>query len=236
MVTLDFFHERKSDIETYFDFLESVITHKAKLVLHKPKKAGLGVEKSEVNIPLDFSHTLKANGFLLLYNIVEATLSSAIEEIHDSICADVTLGADELVETLARQAVGRVNSKNLPLTSPLSKSILQHWIDDHRANVGMHKNPLFSGNVDAKLIKDVAKIYGFSSDAKSSKAKNGTNLVKVKIKRNELAHGKVSFKDCGRDIVIDELVQIKSEVISYLEQILSNIESYLNNKNYIRRA
>lgn len=236
MITHDFFHERKSEIEAYFDFLENIVTNKAKLVLHKPKKGRLGVEKSESDISLDLSHTLKANGFLLLYNIVEATLTSAIEEIHESIYSDNTLGADELVETLARQAVGRVNSKNLPLNNPLSKSILQHWIDDHRKNVAIQKNPLFSGNVDAKVIKDIAKIYGFSADAKGRAAKNGLNLVKVKTKRNALAHGEISFKDCGRDIVIDELIQIKSEVISYLEQILGNIESYIDNRSYIRSA
>lgn len=236
MITQDFFNERRSEIETYFEFLESIITYRAKLVRNMPKKAGLDVGKKVIDISLDLSHTLKANGFLLLYNMVEATLLSAIEEIHDSICADRTLGADELVETLARQAIGRVNSKDLPLTSPLSKSILQHWINDHKQNIDQHKNSLFSGNVDAKVIKGLAKIYGFSAEAKGRAAKNGTNLIKVRIKRNELAHGKISFKDCGRDIVLEELIQIKSEVISYLEQILVNIEHYINNKSYIRTA
>ena len=73
-------------------------------------------------------------------------------------------------------------------------------------------------------------------DARGKTAKNGTTLVKVKTKRNELAHGKISFSDCGRDISIDELNQIQKDVIAYLEKILNNIEDYIENKSYLRTA
>lgn len=235
MITKTFFTERKGEINAYFDFLENVVVNKAKLIINKPIKSSRAHKKVEIDIEIDLTHTLKANGFLLMYNLVEATLSAAIEEIHDCICADDHLGADELVESLTTQAISRVN-KNIETSSPISKSILQHWIDDHKSKVLQNKNPLFNGNVDGRVIKEVAKIYGFSADARGKTAKNGTTLVKVKTKRNELAHGKISFSDCGRDISIDELNQIQKEVIAYLEKILNNIEDYIENKSYLRTA
>ncbi|NET55552.1 MAG: hypothetical protein F6K47_05090, partial [Symploca sp. SIO2E6] len=50
---------------------------------------------------------------------------------------------------------------------------------------------------------------------------------------NDLAHGFKSFKEVGRDISADELVEIKKKVISYLREILQNIETYLANREYL---
>lgn len=92
---------------------------------------------------------------------------------------------------------------------------------------------IFSGNVDAKLIKKTAEKYGFSHFTDCSKTKNGKNLLVVKVNRNDLAHGIKSFEEVGRDKTIEELLEIKEEVVEYLRQILKNIEDYLDNKEYL---
>lgn len=62
--------------------------------------------------------------------------------------------------------------------------------------------------------------------------RGGSKLLTVKTQRNLLAHGNISFSECGRERTFIELNDIKNEVINYLEDILNNIEIYIDNKDY----
>ena len=87
--------------------------------------------------------------------------------------------------------------------------------------------------MDARLIKEIAEKYGFSYQTEFAKTKNGQNLVVIKHNRIDLAHGLKSFEDVGRDNTIEELLEIKEEVIEYLRQILQNIKIYIDNQEYL---
>jgi hypothetical protein len=113
----------------------------------------------------------------------------------------------------------------------IHKKISQISIDIVTATFEREK--IFSGNVDAKVVKNIAKKYGFSCSTDCSKTKDGTNILVIKDNRNDLAHGIKSFEEVGRDKSIDELLEIKQEVVEYLRQILENIQAYLNDKKYL---
>jgi len=51
-----------------------------------------------------------------------------------------------------------------------------------------------------------------------------------------LAHGVKSFTEVGRGQPAVELLEIKNKVITYLRQILQNIETYLDNAEYLDAA
>jgi hypothetical protein len=91
---------------------------------------------------------------------------------------------------------------------------------------------LFSGNINAKTIYDLAKKYGFSPNTDPKLTNNGQALRVVKDKRNDLAHGVFSFQEVGKDFTEQDLLKIKDQVIAYLSQILDNIEDYINNKGF----
>lgn len=48
-----------------------------------------------------------------------------------------------------------------------------------------------------------------------------------------MAHGIKSFEELGHDQAIEELLEIKEEVVEYLTQILENIRDYLDNEEYL---
>ncbi len=87
--------------------------------------------------------------------------------------------------------------------------------------------------MDARLIKEIADKYGFSYQTDFAKTKNGQNLVVIKSNRNDLAHGIKSFEQVGGYQAIEELLEIKEEIIEYLTQILQNIRDYLDNEEYL---
>ncbi|VEP16910.1 conserved hypothetical protein [Hyella patelloides LEGE 07179] len=96
------------------------------------------------------------------------------------------------------------------------------------------KEQLFSGNIDARKIKQVAKDYSFSCKTNGRKTRDGIDLLKIKTNRNYLAHGFKSFKDVGKENTAEELLEIKKRVICYLREILQNIEDYISKKEYLK--
>lgn len=236
-VTRTTFNDRCDEINTYFEFITDIIDQKASLIFPLPWGTSPETVRTEKTILIDLAHTLKANGFMLLYNLTEATMSNAIAEIHDTISSNPTLGSDDLNEQLSSRVIRKFHSGVMDITkhcaNPVSISVLRYWLDEHQKGVDSNNNPLFSGNVDAKKIREIAEEYGFSHITNSSKTKAGKRLLEVKKKRNELAHGHVAFKECGQNMTLSELIEIKTEVIHYLDEILTNIEAYISNQNFL---
>ena len=126
--------------------------------------------------------TLKANGFLLLYNLVESTVKNAIEAIFDEFKSrgvsfdDCTEAVRKIVLTnLKRHSVENI----LPSLSSISIDVVV---------ATFRKDELFAGNVDARRIREVAADYGFRHPRGKS-----DELLTVKTNRNDLAHGNVDF-------------------------------------------
>jgi len=79
-VLIQNFNERAKEVSKYFIFLKSLEQSTTKLSM------GVKVDQSRIKeIDPDLLKTLKASGFLLLYNLVEATMSNIIEAIFDKL-------------------------------------------------------------------------------------------------------------------------------------------------------
>jgi MAE_28990/MAE_18760-like HEPN len=216
------FNERSKEVSQYFIFLKNLEQESIKL-----RMEGRGGNPKIKEIAPDLLRTLKASGFLLLYNLVEATMRNAIEAIFDE------LKNEGISYDLIRPELKKIVLKNLKKRklNDIHLSIVAISIDI--ITVGFDNQDLFSGNIDARKIKDTAIEYGFSYLTDARKTGNGFDLLSVKTNRNDLAHGFKSFTEVGRDKTADELLVIKSRVIRYLRQILQNIEIYLKNKEYL---
>lgn len=228
------FSERTQDINEYFSFIKLLIDKKAKLSYENN-----GETKNDV-INKDMTHILKANAFIILYNLIESTISNAIEDIHEVFLNEEELCIDTLHENITKIAFKNIDTNTINntdfSTGSVSKIILQEWLKKHKNDIKSNKNSLFSGNVDAKKIREIAEKYGFSSETDKNITKNGKSLVTIKQARNSLSHGSDSFRDRGREISIDELSDIKIETCHYLNKILDNIQIYLESRAYLRNS
>ena len=220
-VLLDF-NTRAQEVDDYFIFLESLIKQSTKLAVAD----SAGRDKIQSLNP-ELAKTLKANGFLLLYNLVESTVRNAIEAIFDEL-KNQAISFDQL-----KPEIKMIVLQNLKNRSPKKIHLQINQISIDIITATFDREELFSGNVDAKLIKAIAEKYGFSYKTEPTKTKDGKNLRAVKDNRNDLAHGVKSFEEVGRDQTIEELLEIKEEVIEYLRQILQNIKIYLDNQEYL---
>ena len=216
------FNERSREVSKYLMFLKSLEQGTTKLSMEGKRKISKIKE-----IDSELIKTLKASAFLLLYNLVEATMRNAIEAIFDElqrkgICYDNI-----------RPELKKIVLKNLKKRDPdkIFASITAISIDIIIA--GFDKKDLFSGNIDGRKIRTTATEYGFSYLTDPAKTGNGQDLLIIKSNRNDLAHGFKSFAEVGKDKTADELLEIKNKTVIYLRQILQNIEQYLSNQDYL---
>lgn len=86
----------------------------------------------------------------------------------------------------------------------------------------------FAGKIDAKQVRAFAQKYGFASN----KRVEGKRLVQIKKRRNDLAHGEISFEDCGKIYSFKEITIFKKETFLFLQEFLNNIEDFLALKKY----
>lgn len=217
-IVLNDFNKRTKEVTEYMTFLKEL----------EQKTIQFSNNGIVSNIDPDLENTLKATAYLLLYNLIESTMRNAVQFIFDDIKTN-DLSFDDLRVEIKKIILQNLKKSN---TDTLVTDIMELTTDI--IHVSFDPEDLFSGNVDAKLIREkIAAKYGFSSYTDHSQTRGGVDLLSIKDKRNDLAHGNVSFHDIGREKSATELVEISERVIEYLRQILNNVNDYLVNQEYL---
>ena len=210
------YNKRLSEIDIYFDTLQFLDKGDCKVVC-----TDILGQQTEKDMDVNLSTILKANGFLLLYNLVEATIRNSINAIFVSVHSqNITFKhlTDNLRKLWIKQEIKNIQHEDIFV---LSKKILENELLQFKAeciNIG--------GNIDAQKIRDIAKQFGYQE------SKNGRDLVTIKEKRNKLAHGEYTFSEVGKDYTVRELIDFKNNTKKYLDDVLSNVEQYVNNAGF----
>jgi len=210
------YNKRLSEIDIYFDTLQLLDKGECKVVC-----TDILGQQTEKDIDVNLSTILKANGFLLLYNLVEATIRNSINAIFVSVHSqNVTFKhlTDNLRKLWIKQEIKNIQHEDIFV---LSKKILENELLQFKAECIN-----ISGNIDAQKIRDIAKQFGYQESG------NGRDLVTIKEKRNKLAHGEYTFSEIGKDYTVRELIVFKNNTKNYLDDVLANIEQYINNEGY----
>lgn len=230
------FEQTVIEVEKYFEFLEKVedLTIGSPYVSYLTQNSNIEIEKYRIDEQL--VKILKANTFLLLYNLVEATIKNAIWEILLAIKKDGILYGNLNVQLKEIWLKNRIKvefrTKNESLTKQLSKiieSILDNTLDFYT-----YKNQIKfeSGNLNIQTIQEVTKRYGVSENIPITHENQKEAFMKTKRERNHLAHGDKTFANCGKDYPVGTLLEYKNYIVSYLRKTLEIIEKSINEKEY----
>ncbi len=141
---LEGFDERAKEVSDYFAFLRELEQQEVKLI-----KDG-NISK----IDTELAKTLKATGYLLLYNLVESTLRDAIESIFDKIQTR-NISFDNLKIEFKKMVWKNIKKRNVEKLTTKITILSQHIIRE-----SFDTNDLFSGNVDAKKMNLLKKSGG----------------------------------------------------------------------------
>jgi len=150
----------------------------------------------------DLIKVLKANVFLLLYNLAESSIKQSISEIYENVSAERVCYGD--VKDEIRKIWIFENHKNFKNKSTENIYATMQNLASDIIDIKFNPERVISGNIDGRKIKEFSKAIGFS-DTVDSAANDGHKLHLVKTQRNNLAHGQMSFCECGRNYSVSEL-------------------------------
>lgn len=215
------YRKRVHEVDIYFDTL--TLLDKGACSIRCVDILG-NEETKEVNSEL--TTILKANGFLLLYNLVEATIRTSIVAVISSIHASSATFRDlseNLKKIWIKQKTKEVNGEHSPeRIMQIAKAILDNELMTFERDCIN-----ISGNIDAQKIREILKQFG------GNEISDGRNLKTIKDKRNNLAHGEFTFSEVGKDYTIVDLINYKDDTIQYLSSVLDEIKDFITNQKYL---
>ncbi|MGP5406672.1 MAE_28990/MAE_18760 family HEPN-like nuclease [Psychrobacter celer] len=182
--------------------------------------------------------TLRASTYLLLYNLMESTMSESIDAIHETIKEEghSLLDLSEKLHKVILQSF----SKGLTEEKVSEFSRDNGDVRERLFDLGYDKKKLFSGNIDCGVIKIYCKKYGIQI---SPYRYNDTPLVwdpevikAIKQKRNSLAHGSESFAQCGQNMLIDNINKNLESVEAVLMGVFNGLNEFLTRQKYLRAS
>lgn len=213
------FDERKQEIEFYYSILLDIDNEKGNVI-------------NTINNKL-FARIMKSNFLLMLYNLIEATISTGMLEIYEQLkndeCSYVSL-ISELQNVWRDYKVKEIfdSSSELKAYTRRVELVVNEILE--KTPIQFNKKMLnINGNLNAKKIKEMCDKHKIRYRVIDDEMQ----LEKVRKIRNSLAHGDESFSNCARDITVADLERIKDTIFAFLAGIIKGMEKYCDEKQYI---
>lgn len=239
---LTVYKDRKKEIEEFFTLLKFLE------VKENSKHNG----KSEFDeffysgeLPINmtyqsFTNIMKSNASLMIYNIIEYTITSLINIIYHEIeknelsYFDVN---DCIRELWKKNMLKGANDPNANFNTFIKKNndIINAILDKRIVKLEA-KNNMPAGNLDALEIDSLFQKHGICIDSKSENFKLSVRIMnKIKQDRNNLGHGSVAFTEALRENTIDDLENNYIYAKNFLDELIETIIGFLENKDYKRK-
>jgi hypothetical protein len=215
--------EREENVKTYLDFLKRINQEDA---------------DTPISVEPDQQKMLYASLYLILYNLVEATVAFCIKELNQAFSSYTVDKIHDLSENIREhwlRTTSKIHSKEnkhfdgvLDLYQKLSNqttSVLGTIFDVDKRG----------GNLDNVEIEKLFKRYGINVEMELELSEKVCHqryndkgiLQNIKDFRNQLAHGNKSFTEYGFASVFD-LTDEANIVFEYLEFIISKINEFID--------
>ncbi len=216
------FHNNIQEVNDYFEFVK-LIDNLSELAV--PSQATYKIDR-------ELQKVLKANCYLILYNLIEGSIRTGIEAIF------LALSQQNLTYAQVNHPIKQIwlqykykvfktgvsHAEVVDIIETIFDDIIKIDYDDY---IEKNKHHDISGSLDVRKVRELADVYGFSPPTITC-----DSLGLIKHQRNRLAHGRISFSEAGKFNDIEELIDIKNDVIQYLDDVLSKIAAYINSEGY----
>lgn len=224
---LDFLDQDSGDGYDY----DSVMA-RARAVAERANQNGLPAPTPEVTLA---SSVIRSNVKIMIYNIIEFSVTSLIRAIYDRLkdenCgyADVSEKLRTLWHRTQMRTLGDPSASN-DTAVRLSKQLLDKAIANTALRLDTHKT-ISGGNLDGNKILKLFDDHGVSVHAADAEFR-ANELKDIKDRRNDLAHGSVSFAEASNQVTTSELAGLIDHTDSFLTQLRKDVIDYLDFGGY----
>jgi hypothetical protein len=212
------FRQRSFEVRRYFRFVIQASTEAVEILIYKDTGHSLPNSEKE-----ELLKTLKASCYLLLYNLIESTMRNIIEAIFDEFRVQ-GIRFDDCRNEVKRLVLVNFRARNTDTLMSRMLDIARHVVTET-----FESKETFAGNIDARMIRDTAKRFGFAEPT----TKTGWIMRTVKDNRNDLAHGNKSFSEIGKDTTPDRLEEARKQTAVILILTIRSVSAYLIGRRYL---
>ena len=228
------FNDRVNELELYLALLEA---------LDKQIKGGRPqIGDGQVSAPQQ--HILYSAVYLQLYNLVEVTVTRCVLAVRDAASdagrwtpADLS---DRLLEEWVRLTADTDIALNDDKRRQRAVALCRHLVDGLPVSWPADAHP--RGNWDDNKIEQMSARLGCElqiSAATNEAVKRPIRddmgqLALIRDRRNRLAHGTLSFAECGADVTIEDLRRTKDCTVLYLREVIAAFEDYIHFYGFLK--
>ena len=232
------FEERLAEVAAYLSFLQEL---ESAAQSGSPRFAPSGLALSAQQICI-----LRAGIFVQLYNLIESTMTKSLEALAQATCSGQWRAA-QLVPGLRKEWMKVISGANKELSADrrllnivvLADALIQAMpLQQFRLEYGG------GGNWNDSNIEAMLGRVGLSlvlPDAVRTAAKRhfrdelGPLALVVKL-RNDLAHGNISFAECGASETVGGLSEIVNNTALYLRHVVQAVQAYIDGHGFLEEA
>ena len=230
------FEERLQEIETYLDLLDA-LERQVREGPGPPVVGGSAITVQQQKI-------LYSSVYLQLYNLVEATATWCVDAVCEAAGRDGRWLPGDLSESLRREWVKHTARTHIDLNQ-------ENRLDSAVAMCDslIQALPILAwtvekgrgGNWDEDEIRDIARRLGFEltispdvyAGVKRRIRDDKGSLALVRDLRNRLAHGSLSFAECGDGVTVRDLRDLKDRTASYLREVVIAFRAHIDSHEFL---
>lgn len=177
---------------------------------------------AQIGFSAQLANTMKSSALLMLYNLVESTMTGLMQDVFDELNNN-NISLAPLTKEMKIIVLGNAKRRN---SIKLVKKMTELNVDFVFAS--FDPEDAFSGNIDCQKINETLIELGI----RKRKKYNEPILFEIKKERNNLAHGSKSFADCGRSYTAIALREYHKKTVDILTKVIGDFESFLVGRAY----
>ena len=228
------FNDRVNEVELYLDLLAA---------LDEQIKSGRPqIGDDQISAPQQ--HILYSAVYLQLYNLVEVTVTRCVEAVHSAAADGRRWTPGDLSARLLEEWVRLTAETDAPLNADHRRqravSLCEHLVSG--SPVSWPTDAHLRGNWDDHQIERVSARLGCALQISATTRQaikrpirdDMGYLALIKDRRNRLAHGNISFAECGADVTIEDLRRTKDCTVLYLREVIDAFERHINSYEFLK--
>lgn len=228
------FDDRLQEIDAYLVLLESL---ERQVQMGPPTIGGSPITAQQQKI-------LYSSVYLQLYNLVEATATWCVNAVAQASAEESRWRPSDLRDELRREWV-RTTAKthiNLNFDNRLNTSVefcdhllnalpIVEWVVEKGGGGNWDDNELEA--ITDRLGCELRITREIEIAAKRRIRDDKGALGLVKYLRNRLAHGTISFEECGDGVTVLDLKDLRERIANYLRAVIISFNRYLDDYLFI---
>ena len=229
------FDERLDEIEAYLAFLDGI----EQLVREGTPRLG---DAGPV-ITAQQQKILYSSVYLQLYNLVEATITKCLGAVCTAAMHGERWKPGDLSSELRKEWVRFTARTHAPLTEQRRLECVFELVEHLVLALPVTKLKVEKGggSWDDKMIEGVTKRIGLRLDISEPvfqgikrRIRNDKGaLALIAELRNALAHGSLSFAECGQGVLVAELRDLRNKTSLYLGEIVDAFEVWIASYEFL---